>query len=404
MYVSKDLSLKLKRIDNFEIRIFDNKKKENVEYILKNSKYDIYMVINEYDYFIWNCLDGTMTIQDIHYTFYERFNRVSVSYVENIINNFCEKGLIENYECDPKKFLPKKKVLEIRFPIKHIANFFEIVYYKVAHLFFNKIWMLIAILISVTGLLLYFYIKDKPPLVDKKLTSIVILYFAVMIPVFFHELSHALFCYHYNRKVKEAGIMIYMFMPVLYVNTSDIWMADRKHRIIVSLVGPLCDFLTGSVCSILFFFFYAQSYSIVFYQAAVTSYMRMVFNLNPLMKWDGYYCLMDLMGIYNLKERSSKFIFHDIVPKLKRGIKFTREEYYMLIYGTLSLVYVMYFLGQLIILDLQFFIKFDISHLNQRAILNLLFLLPIIFMPIKRMAKIIRNRSNVDSKLNIKKT
>jgi len=98
------------------------------------------------------------------------------------------------------------------------------------------------------------------------------------------------------------------YISCLYIDTSDIWMADRRARIIVSLAGPAVNLLIGAVCTLLVMGFQDGDASSLLWRVAVLSFAVALINLNPLLEFDGYYALADLLEVPDLRERAFSFL------------------------------------------------------------------------------------------------
>ena len=117
-----------------------------------------------------------------------------------------------------------------------------------------------------------------------------------------HELFHALVCYRYGGHVHEAGILFILFMPLTYVNATSSWrFPSRWQRIHVAAAGIFAE-LGVAWAAILFWAHSPESMAglIAHHTAIVAGFTSLLFNANPLMRFDGYYILSDLIGIPNL--------------------------------------------------------------------------------------------------------
>jgi len=121
-----------------------------------------------------------------------------------------------------------------------------------------------------------------------------------------HELGHGLTCKHYGGEVRELGLLLIVFSPFFYVNVSDSYLFPRKHqRVLVAAAGIAVELVIAAITSI------AWSLSrpgpareVLFGLMMITSIWTVLFNANPLMKFDGYYMLSDLTGIPNLRQKA----------------------------------------------------------------------------------------------------
>lgn len=121
-----------------------------------------------------------------------------------------------------------------------------------------------------------------------------------------HELGHGLTCKHYGGEVRELGLLLIVFSPFFYVNVTDSYLFPRKHqRVLVAAAGIAVELVIAAIAAI------AWSLSrpgpareVLFGLMMITSIWTVLFNANPLMKFDGYYMLSDLTGIPNLRQKA----------------------------------------------------------------------------------------------------
>lgn len=137
-------------------------------------------------------------------------------------------------------------------------------------------------------------------------SSLLLLALALGMTKIAHELGHALVCRHLGADCHELGVMLLVFTPCLYCDVSDAWMLpNRWHRAAVGLAGIWIDLLVAATAGWLWWF----SQPGVFHELCgrvvlVCSLATLAFNANPLMRYDGYYVLSDLLGVPNLAGRA----------------------------------------------------------------------------------------------------
>ena len=118
-----------------------------------------------------------------------------------------------------------------------------------------------------------------------------------------HEFGHAYACKHLGGNVPEMGAYFIVFTPCAYVDASDSWgFSKRTHRIIVALAGMYFESIIGIVAV---FVWSITGPGVVnaaaHYSVILSTMMTIGFNANPLMKYDGYFVLSDLLGMPNLR-------------------------------------------------------------------------------------------------------
>ncbi|GIW92540.1 MAG: hemolysin D [Pirellulaceae bacterium] len=125
-----------------------------------------------------------------------------------------------------------------------------------------------------------------------------------------HEFGHGLSCKRYGGECHEIGLMLLVFTPCLYCNVSDSWMLPSKwQRAFIGAAGMYVELFLASVATFLWWFsepglLNQICLSVMF----VCSVSTVVFNGNPLLRFDGYYILMDLLEIPNLRQKSSEIL------------------------------------------------------------------------------------------------
>ena len=157
-----------------------------------------------------------------------------------------------------------------------------------------------------------------------------------------HEFAHGVACRRYGGEVPEAGVLLLLFTPMAYVNVTSMWrFPNRWHRLIVAAAGMYVELFISFLALIV----WQRSSGIIgelafnlFFMSSVTT---VLFNANPLMRFDGYFMLSDLLGVPNLYGKGTKW-FVDQFKQLYLGIPAPRSAFkpYELrciqIYGTLA--------------------------------------------------------------------
>lgn len=121
-----------------------------------------------------------------------------------------------------------------------------------------------------------------------------------------HEMGHGLIAKHYGCRVAEMGAALIFMLPVCYCDTSDAWrLSDQKKRLLISAGGLLMELGVATVACVLWLLLADGIPRTLAFFAAVTSLATTLFiNLNPFMKFDGYYLLADYLGVDNLQAKS----------------------------------------------------------------------------------------------------
>jgi putative peptide zinc metalloprotease protein len=125
-----------------------------------------------------------------------------------------------------------------------------------------------------------------------------------------HEFGHGLSCKKFGGECHEMGLMLLVFTPCLYCNVSDSWMLRNKwQRVFIGAAGMYVELILASIATFLWWFstpgmFNFLCLSVMF----ICSVSTVVFNGNPLLRFDGYYILMDILEIPNLRQKSTEVL------------------------------------------------------------------------------------------------
>jgi putative peptide zinc metalloprotease protein len=163
-----------------------------------------------------------------------------------------------------------------------------------------------------------------------------------------HETGHGVICKRFGGQVPEFGFMLLVLFPAPYVDASAAWALPSKwKRIAVGAGGMIFELFVAAVAALVWL--NAAEGTVVrqvAYNAMFTaSLSTILFNANPLMRFDGYFILADLLEVPNLMQRSMKMLQHlwkvhvyrlknETPPTSSRG-----EAAILITYGVLAMAY-----------------------------------------------------------------
>ena len=124
-----------------------------------------------------------------------------------------------------------------------------------------------------------------------------------------HELGHAYTAARYGCRVQTMGVGFLIMVPVLYTDTTDSWkLTSRWQRAAIAAAGTVVEL---SVAMLATFAWHlcpeGVTKSVLFVLATTSWIMGLFINLNPLLRFDGYYVLSDWLGVPNLQSRAFAF-------------------------------------------------------------------------------------------------
>ena len=178
-------------------------------------------------------------------------------------------------------------------------------------------------------------------------SKLIYLYIALSILKLLHEAGHAIMTKRFGGSVYSVGVMFLVFTPLPYMDATSSWFFQSSwKRILVGSAGMLVDFFCAALAAVV----WSKTgdgvlHTLSFNVMIVASVSSFVFNANPLIRFDAYYILSDLLEIPNLAQRArqqwtywlEKHVFaveHSISPSLSRT-----EAFWLSLYAVSSLLY-----------------------------------------------------------------
>jgi len=121
-----------------------------------------------------------------------------------------------------------------------------------------------------------------------------------------HELGHAYTAVRFGCRVPTIGVAFMLLAPLLYTDVTDAWrLRDRRQRLSIDSAGIRVEIAIAALALFLWAFLPdGPMRSLAFVLSAASVVSSLVINLNPFMRFDGYYLLSELLGIENLQARA----------------------------------------------------------------------------------------------------
>ena len=161
-----------------------------------------------------------------------------------------------------------------------------------------------------------------------------------------HETAHGVVCKKYGGSVYEAGAILILFIPLAYVDVTSSWRFRSKwKRIHTAFAGMYIELWIAAFAAILWSCLGTSVLSdVCFNIVAMASLTTLLFNANPLMRFDGYYFLSDLLEIPNLYSQGSQYLSYlcrryVMGEKQSSGLGFTWRDNFIRVYGIAALIW-----------------------------------------------------------------
>ncbi len=165
-----------------------------------------------------------------------------------------------------------------------------------------------------------------------------------------HEMGHGLTVKRWGGQVHEMGIMLLIFMPVPYVDASAATAFRSKYqRMLVGAAGIIVELLLASIALLIWLNIKQGLLSdILFSIMLVSGVSTLLFNGNPLLKFDGYFVLSDYLEIPGLASRANKYYGYLVqkvifnVQTIESPVMAYGEKFWFIIYAPSAFIYRMF--------------------------------------------------------------
>jgi putative peptide zinc metalloprotease protein len=127
-----------------------------------------------------------------------------------------------------------------------------------------------------------------------------------------HEFGHAFAVKAFGGEVHEMGVMILVLTPVPYVDASAAWSFRSKwQRVLVGAAGMVVEVFVAALALLLWLNLEPGILRALCYNTIlIAGISTVLFNANPLLRFDGYYMLMDYLEIPNLRQRATHYLVY----------------------------------------------------------------------------------------------
>jgi putative peptide zinc metalloprotease protein len=290
-----------------------------------------YFRFEEEEYAILRMLDGHMSLEDIAEQFEAEFppQTIRVEELQNFVGMLHRSGLVLADSLGQGAQLKKRRderrrkevlgamgnVLAFRFKGFDPERILNTIYPYVRWFFSTPVLIVCCTLAlaALTLVIVQFDIfQSRLPSFQTFFAAQNWLLLALVLGVtkVVHEFGHGLSCKHFGGECHEMGVMFLVLTPCLYCNVSDSWMLpSRWHRASIGAAGMYVEVVIASICTFIWWFSEPGWLNYVCLNIMfVSSVSTIMFNANPLLRYDGYYILSDILEIPNLRQKASSIL------------------------------------------------------------------------------------------------
>ena len=217
-------------------------------------------------------------------------------------------------------------------------------------------WFVISSLVFILGTLGLLAINheefSRPGINFFSASNFALIWVSVIVIKTFHEFGHATTCRRFGGEVHEMGLALMCFTPCGYVDASDAWMMRHKrHKMYTTLAGVFVELNIAAVAAHLWLILPdGLARNLAFNAMLVASINTLLFNANPLMRFDGYYLVCDWLEIPNLRGKAISYCSYHL-QRLLLGYRNRVQESTMgddaqgrvfIVYAVLAYVYMIF--------------------------------------------------------------
>ncbi len=256
--------------------------------------------------------------------------RLQLSDVQHLITDLHEKGLVysnregqgaallkkHSEEKKKKLFNTLRSLLYVRLPGWDPVKVLDFIYPFCRPIFFSKVgvgaWIAIVVSSWILLAVQFDSFRQELPSFQQFFSWPNLLYMWITLGTakVIHEFGHGLSCKHFGGECHEMGVMLLVFSPCLYCDVSDSWMLRNKWaRIMIGAAGMYIEVLISAFA---IFVWWSTDQGLLHNLAIntffVTTITTVIFNANPLMRFDGYYMMSDFLEIPNLRPKADKLL------------------------------------------------------------------------------------------------
>ncbi|MEG3639870.1 hypothetical protein [Magnetococcus sp. PR-3] len=198
--------------------------------------------------------------------------------------------------------------------------------------------------------------------------NLILLYLTLAGVKTLHEMGHAMACKRFGGEVHTMGVILLLFTPMPYMDATDSWRFDNRwHRVLVGSAGMLVELFIAALATLLWAssapgVIHSLAYNIMF----IASVSTLIFNANPLLRFDGYFILSDLVDVPNLFAKARSYLIYLIeryillLPNRENPSQNRRGAAGLFSYGVLSMIYRLIVFGGIILFVSDSYMLFGI--------------------------------------------
>jgi len=310
-------------------------------FLIRDAGGSTYLRVTREAHAIYEDIDGERNLRELAMRHFDRTGALDPAGVFATVATLQAAGLVTaprvaRDEPDARVLRVLDLVLAPRFEI-HDGDRVAAILYRIVGRAFSTPGAWVAVALGTLGIAALAIVFRHSSTSDFGLGGLVVAFGGLLLAGVGHEAAHAIATKAERRRIGKAGIGLFWFTPVVWVDTSDAWLLPARRRIRVNAAGPLFNFAFAGVCGLLALVLTGRAQDLAVW-LAVANLISVAFNLSPLLEFDGYYVLEDLANVNALRHKSFRFAFGELASRPRRPA--TARERGFLAYAVAAVGYV----------------------------------------------------------------
>ncbi len=336
-------------------------------FVLNNLKQDRYLLLNAKEHFLWEQFDGRNSLEEIARAFHLAYGAFDYSLIREFLAKLYHAGLIEDHRtlASLSNFVSPQGVSRThrlgrmldawrRFALRtrDADGYCSTIYRRGGFVLFHRLtfWTVVALagVALAAALELAGHSMDFARLLSARpYMSTAVMLTTLLAASMLHVLVHALACKAHGRRVREIGFFLLQgVLPTFYADVTDIFMSNRRARLMVDLAGPLVEVFLGSLAMLAAHLSDPGIEQALFFGVGVLLWESALINLYPFsfLELDGYNILADLLAMPMLRKQALALI-PNLTQRLRNIRTIQRAEMIQIGYLALCLLSVLVYLA-----------------------------------------------------------
>jgi CRP-like cAMP-binding protein len=325
--------------------------------ILNNPTLRTYTLLEPEDTWLWERMDGSHAVGDLLVAYFQEFRSLAPGRLLQLVAMLKSRGMLADDPINVWASVAERLrsrwsrglgsalgVAMGRIPLRlrRADGFFSWLSRFVGRVVYPRParWLSLALVVAGAAAFAFELISGRfgSAAAAVPLWGVVLIVYGIQLAITAaHELAHGIECKHRDCRVNGFGVTLFYGIPCPFVDTTDVWMSDRRGRIATSWAGPYSELVFSGALALTVLFL-GSPWQAILFQVVFLIYFTAVFNLLPFAELDGYYMLVDWLRIPKLRARSFAFLRRGLLPRWRAKKPLSRLEVIYVWYGVASVI------------------------------------------------------------------